>query len=73
MKTILILAACVCGAISVLYAAVADGGAVRPALPPSSQSLAAGLERMAAPKLTLGALAHKFAPVAVTPGECDMD
>ena len=73
MKTILILAVCVCGAISVLYAAVVDVGAGRPASQDSSSCLAAGLKKVAEPKVTLGALSHRFAPIAATPGECDME
>ena len=73
MKTILLLAACVCGAISVLYAAATDGGTGGLARPDTSQTLATGLGRMGAAKVTLAALSHQFAPVNATQTECDQN
>ena len=73
MRTILLLAVCVCGAMSVLYAAVTDVGASRPASSGNSPGLTAELKKMTELQVTLGALAHEFTPIAETPGECDFE
>ena len=63
MKTILILIVCACGAASVLYAAVSDGG--------GGFGILKELNRMVAQEITLDGFVHGFAPIATLPAECD--
>ena len=72
MKTILILLACVCGAISVLYAAVVSGAA-QPPVPTPRHGIAAFVDKAATPTISLEALAHHFTAVNTNLVECNWE
>ena len=70
MKTILILAVSICGAVSVLYAALANAGASGGALPARPPVHIDGAANVAVGGTALAVLVHRFAPVNDDASEC---